>query len=39
MGWLFKAIWVLVLAVLEFVGVRHDWVKEEVDSKPSNDVL
>jgi hypothetical protein len=39
MGWFWKAIWVLVLAALEFLGTKYDWVKEEIESKPRNDVM
>jgi hypothetical protein len=38
MGWL-AAILELFWAVLDLVGVRHDWVKEEINSKPKNDVM
>ena len=34
MGWLLETIWVLICAVLEVFGAKHDWVKEEIDSKP-----
>jgi hypothetical protein len=30
---------VLVLAALEFLGTEYDWVKEEIESKPRNDVM
>jgi hypothetical protein len=39
MGWWLKAIWVLVLALLEFLGTKYDWVKEEIESKPRSDVM
>jgi hypothetical protein len=29
----------LVVALLEMLGGRRNWVKEEVDSKPRSDVL
>jgi len=38
MGWL-DAIWMLVLSILEFLGARWDWVREEIDSKPRKDVM
>jgi hypothetical protein len=38
MGW-WSAIWALSVAVLDFLGDRYDWVKEETNSKPKNDVI
>jgi len=29
----------LIHAALDVFGVKHDWVKEETDSKPRSDVL
>jgi hypothetical protein len=39
MSWLWKAIWILVVALLEFLGCKYDWVKEEIDSKPKDSVI
>jgi hypothetical protein len=39
MGWLLKVIWVLGWALIEFLGNKYDWVKEEINSKPKSDVL
>ena len=39
MGWLLKAIGIFVWAVLEFLGLRYDWVKEEVNAKPKDSVI
>ena len=37
------AIWALVVFILELMGARMDWArnwaKEEIDSKPRNDVI
>jgi len=27
------------MALLDFLEVKHDWVKEEVESKPRSDVV
>jgi len=27
------------MALLDFLGVKYDWVKEEVESKPRSDVV
>jgi hypothetical protein len=34
-----SAIRTLLMAVLDFVGDRYDWVKEEINSKPKKDVI
>ena len=39
MGWLLEAIWWLICGVLEFLGAKYDWVREEIYSKPKRDVL
>jgi hypothetical protein len=39
MGWLWEITWWLICGVLEFLGVKYDWVKEEVDSKPKDSVM
>jgi len=39
MGLLWHVIGWLVHAALNFFGAKHDWVKEEIDSKPRSDVL
>jgi len=36
---LLGVIWHCVLALLDFLGVKYDWVKEEVESKPRSDVV
>ena len=33
------AFWVSVLALLEFLGARYDWVKEEINAKPKDRVM
>jgi len=38
MGW-WSAIRALLMAVLDFVGDRYDWAKEEINSKPKKDVI
>ncbi len=38
MGW-WSAIWALLAAVLDFLGDRYDWIREEIHSKPKNDVM
>jgi hypothetical protein len=37
MGWL-AAIWALVVGLFDFLGAKYDWVEEEINSKPRNDV-
>jgi hypothetical protein len=39
MGWLLEAIWSLICGVLEFLGAKYDWVKEEINSKPKDGVM
>ncbi len=38
MTWL-SVIWTVVMGVIEFLGGKHDWVKEEINSKPRQDVM
>jgi len=38
MGWC-SAIRALLMAVLDFVGDRYDWFKEEINSKSKKDVI
>ncbi len=39
MGWLLEAIWWFTCAVMDFLGAKYDWVKEEIHSKPKSEVL
>jgi hypothetical protein len=31
--------WHCLVALLDFMGAKHNWVKEEVESKPRSDVV
>ena len=39
MGWLLRAVVMLVVALLEILGHKHDWIKEEINSKPNDSVI
>jgi hypothetical protein len=36
---LLEVIWHCFVALLDFLGAKYDWVKEEMESEPKRDVV